>query len=124
MQWGCGAVSFLCPDARALWTMHDSAPSFLAPLARGKIPTENIHRTGRPYGMHPLITEKRSEIALLCQKFGVTRLELFGSATDGDFAEEDSDFDFLVDFELSGDNKALDAYFGLKEGLEVLLGRP
>jgi hypothetical protein len=96
--------------------MQDSAPSFLASPARGKIATQNIHRTGRRYGMHPLITEKRTEIARLCQQFGVTRLELFGSATGGDFAEEDSDFDFLVDFELSGEGKALDAYFGLRPG--------
>jgi predicted nucleotidyltransferase len=74
--------------------------------------------------MHPLIAEKQPEIALLCQRFGVTRLEIVGSAIGDDFAEEHSNFDFLVDFELPGDAKALDVYFGLKEGLEALLGRP
>jgi predicted nucleotidyltransferase len=73
--------------------------------------------------MHPLIAEKQPEIEVLCRRFRVTRLELFGSATGIDHAEEDSDFDFLVDFDLSGEVKALDAYFGLKEGLQALLGR-
>ena len=73
--------------------------------------------------MHPLIAEKQPEIEALCRRFSVTRLELFGSGTSIDHAEEDSDFDFLVDFDLSGEVKALDAYFGLKEGLQALLGR-
>jgi len=74
--------------------------------------------------MHPLIVRKQAEIASHCRRFGVTRLELFGSATNADFAEERSDFDFLVEFDLSGEVKALDAYFGMKEGLEALLERP
>ena len=75
-------------------------------------------------GWHaPLITEKKPEIALLCQPFSVSRLQLFGSATGGDFAEDRSDFDFLMDFDSPGNAKALDAYFGLKEGLKALLGR-
>jgi uncharacterized protein len=74
--------------------------------------------------MHPLILEKRSQIEQLCKRFGVVRLELFGSAATGDYEENKSDFDFLVDFKLSGGIKALDACFGLKEELEELLGRP
>jgi len=74
--------------------------------------------------MHPLILENRSQIEQLCRRFGVVRLELFGSAAIGKYEENKSDFDFLVDFKLSESIKALDAYFGLKEGLEGLLGRP
>lgn len=74
--------------------------------------------------MHPLIADKQPEIESLCRRFGVTRLELFGSATNAEFAEDHSDFDFLVEFDLRGKVKALDAYFGLKEALEALLGRP
>ena len=73
--------------------------------------------------MHPLVVKKRPEIESLCRRFGVIRLELFGSATNADFADDHSDFDFLVEFDLSGEVKALDAYFGLKEELESLLGR-
>jgi len=77
-----------------------------------------------PCDMHPLIVEKRPQIESLCRRFGVARLELFGSATTEDFAEDRSDFDFLVEFVVDGEIKALDAYFGLKEELEALLGRP
>ena len=73
--------------------------------------------------MHPLIVEKQPQIQSLCRRFGVTRLELFGSATSADFAEDQSDFDFLVEFDFGGEVKALDAYFGLKEELEALLER-
>ena len=74
--------------------------------------------------MHPLVAQKLLEIESLCRRFGVTRLELFGSGTTADFAPDRSDFDFLVEFDFGGEVKALDAYFGLKEELEALLGRP
>ena len=73
--------------------------------------------------MHPLIAEKQPQIESLCRRFGVTRLDLFGSATNAEFAEDRSDFDFLVEFDFGGEGKAFDAYFGLKEELEALLGR-
>jgi predicted nucleotidyltransferase len=74
--------------------------------------------------MHPLISQHQAGIESLCGRFGVSRLELFGSAVTAEFDEGRSDFDFLVEFELGDQAKALDAYFGLKEGLELLLGRP
>lgn len=54
----------------------------------------------------------------LCRRFGVKRLDLFGSAATGRFDPDRSDFDFLVTFEASGDD-----YFGLAEALEALCGR-
>ena len=74
--------------------------------------------------MHPLIMQKKPQIAQLCRRFEVARLELFGSAATGEYDDEHSDFDFLVDFALADQVKALDAYFGLKEELEALLERP
>lgn len=65
----------------------------------------------------------RAAIEVLCQRFHVRRLDLFGSAATG-VAREGSDYDFLVEFEpLSGGGYA-DAYFGLREALEALLGAP
>jgi len=62
-------------------------------------------------------------LAGLCRRFGVRRLVLFGSALTDRFDPASSDVDFLVEF---GDDVAdrFDAYFGLKEALEALLGRP
>ena len=75
--------------------------------------------------MHPAIAEKREAVAALCRRFGVTRLELFGSAARGDdFDAEKSDADFLVVFGEEPDLSALDQVFGFAEALETVLGRP
>ena len=70
------------------------------------------------------VTDQRAGIAELCRRFGVRRLDLFGSAARGDFQESRSDVDFLVEFADEERGAGLDAYFGLKSGLEALLGRP
>jgi predicted nucleotidyltransferase/transposase-like protein len=62
-------------------------------------------------------------IAELCRRFHVRRLSVFGSATTADFDPDTSDVDFLVDFE-EGAEDLFGSYFGLKEQLEQLLGRP
>ena len=67
----------------------------------------------------------REELQALCRRFHVRRLDLFGSAARGDFAPERSDIDFLVEFD-RGHPEALSlkTFFGLKEALEALFGRP
>jgi uncharacterized protein len=67
----------------------------------------------------------REELRALCRRFHVRRLDLFGSAVRGDFDPVRSDFDFLVEFD-RGHPEALSlkGFFGFKESLEVLLGRP
>ena len=71
-----------------------------------------------------MLNAYRDQLRILCQKYGVRRLELFGSATRADFDPEASDFDFFVDFgdqPLAGSFKR---YMGLKFDLEALFGRP
>ena len=64
----------------------------------------------------------RDEVERLCRQFGVTRLAVFGSAVTEAFDPERSDLDVLVEF--ADDVPDLfDAYFGLREGLEVLADR-
>src|SRR5271166_5012255 len=70
------------------------------------------------------IESHREELQALCRRFHVRRLDLFGSAARGDFDPEQSDIDFLVEFDRSAPQHPFDAYFGLKEALEALLGRP
>lgn len=60
----------------------------------------------------------------LCAVYGVTCLELFGSAARADFDLEESDLDFLVQFTDDRSMGAFDRYFGLKEALERLFQRP
>ena len=70
------------------------------------------------------VASRRTELADLCRRFGVRRLDLFGSAARGDFDPERSDLDFLVEFEPKEPGGYSDAYFGLKESLERLFDRP
>jgi hypothetical protein len=75
--------------------------------------------------MHRMIEAKRSEIAALCRRFQVRRLEVFGSAARGnDFDPDRSDADFLVEFEPESGLPPLEQYVGLAAALEALLGRP
>ncbi len=72
--------------------------------------------------MHPAIVEKRENLADLCRRFGVTRLDVFGSAARGmDFNAATSDVDFLVQFEPRDDELA--RFLDLKDALEALLER-
>jgi len=74
--------------------------------------------------MQERIEARKAEIAALCRRFHVRRLELFGSAARGDFDPARSDYDFLVAFDRDACIDAFGDYFGLKEALEALLGRP
>jgi predicted nucleotidyltransferase len=70
------------------------------------------------------IESKRAQIAAICARFGVRRLELFGSAATGAFDAARSDLDFLVDFDVDRHPDRFEQYFGMKEALEALFGRP
>jgi len=74
--------------------------------------------------MIPVIERRRTELEALCRRFGVRRLEAFGSAVTGHFRPETSDIDFLVEFQPSDGPGYADRYFGLLESLEALFGRP
>lgn len=56
----------------------------------------------------------------LCRRYGVERLEVFGSASRDD-SRADSDFDFIVQFRDRGPGYA-DRFLELAESLEQILG--
>ena len=70
------------------------------------------------------ISLHRDELRELCRRFHVQRLEVFGSAARGDFDPARSDLDFLVELAPTQPGAYADAFFGLKEALEQLFGRP
>lgn len=75
--------------------------------------------------MHAAIIDNRDAIEALCRRYGVVRLEVFGSAARvEDFEPATSDADFLVELAPRPDLTALEQFFGLKEALEAELGRP
>ena len=73
--------------------------------------------------MISVVEDKRAEIVALCEKYGVKRLDLFGSAAGDGFDPEASDLDFVVSFERRDPPELFDRYFGLQEDLEALFCR-
>lgn len=75
--------------------------------------------------MHPAIASRREAIAVLAAQFAVRRLELVGSAARGsDFDPALSDADFVVTFIDDATQPPLQQFFGFKQALAQLLGRP
>ena len=74
--------------------------------------------------MHPAVEQHRAAIVELCRRYGVRTLDVFGSATTDEFDEARSDVDFLVEFDHGKGGGGLREYFGFKEEMERLLGRP
>ena len=73
--------------------------------------------------MIPAITEHAEDLKRLCLRYHVKRLDLFGSAATGGYRSEDSDLDFVVEFQPAAFGAYADTYFGLLEALERLFGR-
>lgn len=69
------------------------------------------------------IDQHKSDLAEQCRRFGVQRLEIFGSATRGDFNSAQSDFDFVVSFADKTLGTYADRYLDFATALEHLFGR-
>jgi predicted nucleotidyltransferase len=69
-----------------------------------------------------IIEQKKDEIAALCRKYGVRRLDIFGSAVTEAFDPSASDLDFIVTGERPEDG-ILYRYVDLADELESLFGR-
>ena len=73
--------------------------------------------------LNELLEDKRKAIADLCGRFGVERLEVFGSALREDFVPGQSDLDLLVQFKSMAGYERVDAYFSMRDALRALLGQ-
>ena len=74
--------------------------------------------------MIPSVEEKADDLKLLCIRYGVERLDLFGSASTDQDDSGVNDLDFVVEFKPEALPAYADAYFGLLESLEQLFGKP
>ena len=72
--------------------------------------------------MIALVEDKKDDIAALCRRFSIQRLDLFGSAATGAFDPETSDLDFVVDLG-EYESGVARRYFAFAEALEALFGR-
>ncbi len=70
-----------------------------------------------------MLKSRRQAIAELCARYGVRRLEAFGSALHDDFKPGESDLDLLVELGPMAPYARVDAYFGLRDELRALLGQ-
>lgn len=67
---------------------------------------------------------QRDRIVALCERHGVRRLDVFGSAArDVDFDPARSDVDLLVEFDPETEGQSRGPYFELRDELEQLPGR-
>jgi predicted nucleotidyltransferase len=70
------------------------------------------------------IETHREQIIDLCWRYGVARLDLFGSATTNRFAPAHSDLDFIVRLAYPDAPGSARRFVALAEAVEQLLGRP
>jgi len=70
------------------------------------------------------VQDHKQEIAELCRRFKVRRLDLFGSAAKGGFRPLSSDLDFIVLFLQPGERGYARRYYNLAQALENLFQRP
>ena len=72
--------------------------------------------------MDQVLADRLQEVAAICRRYQVARLDVFGSAARQ--AHGAADLDLLVEFEDLPPDAYADAYFGLLADLEALLQRP
>jgi predicted nucleotidyltransferase len=73
--------------------------------------------------MHPLIEQHREQIAALCKRYGVRRLDVFGSILREDFDPAGSDVDVVAEFASQAAEGGLRRYVDFKATMEALLKR-
>jgi uncharacterized protein len=73
--------------------------------------------------MIALIAQKQPTIVQLCERFHVSRLSIFGSATRDDFDPASSDIDLLVEFDPSADPDYARNYREFRRELEHAFGK-
>ena len=72
----------------------------------------------------PLLVDQLEPLRLLCDRYGVDRLEVFGSAVKGLFDPARSDLDFIVQMTGQHEPGYARRFCGFADELEALLGHP
>ena len=72
--------------------------------------------------VNSVLAKNQAKLAEECRRFGVRRLEVFGSAARDDFDPAKSDFDFIVSFGDKTPGTYADRYLDFAVAMERLLG--
>ena len=73
--------------------------------------------------MQAKLVNQHAAIAALCRQFGVSRLEVFGSASTGEFDPASSDYDLIARFSAQPGVSMARRFLGFSDALEALLER-
>jgi predicted nucleotidyltransferase len=73
--------------------------------------------------MNAILTDHTREIADLCRKHQVLRLEVFGSILRSDFDPSSSDVDLIAEFSSPRESGYADRYMDFVQSLEAIFGR-
>ena len=74
--------------------------------------------------MIELINQHHDAVHALCRRYGVRRLDLFGSAATGAFDPTTSDLDFVATFTDTDAPNYAERFLDFADALEALFGRP
>lgn len=77
-----------------------------------------------PPPLPALLSDKLEPLRALCDRYGVERLELFGSAARGEFDPTSSDLDFIVQMKGRREPGYARRFCDFADALEALYGRP
>ena len=128
LGWGKMLEPYDSPDEeREVWDfVQNNLPSLLeettAVLEEG--PTDQpTRRKSQRRKIIPLVAKRTRQIRNLCQRHHVKRLDVFGSAVNGDFRPDESDIDFLVEFDDSVEGQRFETHFQLTDELKALFER-
>ena len=79
--------------------------------------------TAAPLPLPLLLQAKLEPLRELCERYGVERLELFGSAARGEFDPAKSDLDFIVQMKGRREPGYARRFYEFAEAIEALYGR-
>jgi len=97
----------------------------LTDAARAGSTDSAYHCVSPELAMIDALAAKLDGVAALCGRYGVNRLEVFGSAAAGDFNPSRSDIDFIVEFQPDMPmGPWMSRYFSFRDDLAALLGWP
>lgn len=71
--------------------------------------------------MEAKLVSQHAAIAGLCRQFGVSHLEVFGSASTGEFDPASSDYDLIARFSVQPGVSMARRFLGFSDALEALL---
>ena len=127
LGWGKTLEPYDLVEEREVWDFVQEKLPALLEEATAVLEKESADQPGREKSRRrkiiPLVATRKRQIRNLCQRHHVKRLDVFGSAVNGDFRPDESDIDFLVEFDDSPEGQRFETRFQLTEELKALFGR-